>query len=1390
MQKEQLKKTVLNKIYLLLGISLLAGISSIFFAINAFAATVPVEATRDSSDCFWAEGEGTELYVPDGSTCVLTGTPTATEITGYTTYAVVVYPGGTLIIGDNTVDTTFTVDGNILNMGTIYVGDGTSHAYDSVIKIINNEDLVVYDPSGGNALFQVRANAGTGYNNVEISGTVMIGYGTDALHTPDHTSTFTLSDNSTSTTGRFANYAQTNVNAGTLISSNLDARKPDLSGSISNFTVASGATFLVDSYYNDGGSNFALTVGTYGWDGRANMNVAGTVTVPLYGLENVNVVVGSATGYGYLFVDDTGTFTVSETNTFLSPPNGSPSNSFTVKSAAPYGLDVEGDLSTAMFLLNSGGYVAADNGGTGGASITATNHYKQESSLYVAAGDTMTITGTADIDGDVQIDGTLDVSDCTKAMNDGTESFDISATGVFDTGDGSCSLTDAGASDGLNIQGTDTDLNITNGATVTITGDVTVDNYGKLDANGYFAATEDLIVKDAATVTLNDTDGGDDFEVDNLAIEPNATLNEAALTVEASSVLALKVGNVDVGHSAATANCILNVYGTLNSPSGTAANFAIDENGIVNAQAGGTINFNSDDPGLFRVYGGALNVDGTLNLASTELQLENGPTDAGSIEVSSTGLINSTATPASDRGFDYIMGNLLIENGSSGTTNGAMKFDDKIYIATSNNAVIAGYLEGTDLIYHNGTGSIAIAPAGEMKVIGTGTPLIDIYRDLQLYGKLNADDGDGGVTINNNFANAVVGGGGSAGIDSYAYILTGDLIVDSGASIDVSNFFNSYAPSGSPTYGGSYGGQGGKSGGTDTFGETKYFTKPNYDTSVANPVGMFGFTSAGATHKYGGGAIYIEAKRTLSIDGAIRANGESTSTTAAGAGSGGLIVIDHNITHADTSYEFKGAGTIEANGGDATGGSDSYGGGGGRIIIKSILFEEPDDTETGAPHYAFTGPIRARGGVVNNGSTYAAAGTIVYLGDDNSPNDTLIVNQESRTLNSNVITKVRDDLYATDIFDRIEARNGASLKYTTGPAMAPISCFESGTGSSVDLISMACTANPDKPDTLHVNNSYAGAQTGSEPWFNSPVTVGDLTPEFSIVARNAESTTSHNKVRVQISQDPAKFDNPANYRTCATCTWDADVTLDSSVTTGNRSVDFEYAGPALTPGTYYIRVAYYDTAGTNLGLWTHRDMGNHYSFTISSTYFDISNDCSDLIEIRDVLAAGRAVGNGLKYSNGDRYGYGSCGFTINSTSTAWKVLYGMAPLVTEFKDSGSTYTISPIDNGVGDCTIDVSGNKSIAAEEEYGYNIADVSGTSAYVQTDSECSQDYDSWNSGTGNYVFDIETNALKDKILQNLAGTITNGQFDLFTYATVDGSTPANTYNLDTWMVITTAP
>ncbi|MFC1599894.1 hypothetical protein ACFL3T_02595 [Patescibacteria group bacterium] len=1388
MKKTKTKKFRLNKNILSLVV-ILASLIIGTLTVNAVA-DITTEVEFEEKECVWSDGEGTELYVTAGKTCVISGTgATAADDTGWTDYAIIVYPGGTLQIGDGTAAADLAADGKVLVMGTLQIGFGD--VYDSTFATINSGNLEITGDS--DATVTVPNNSGAA-NKISISGTVDIGdttyYSTPATSTP----LLDIHDNAGSALGFTTNYGHLIVEDNTTVDiASLELM--DVSGGKSNTMIQNGSTINISSYA--GTPATSLAIGRQASGGQALVEVFGILNVANYGIINdVSVIVGDQNSNSSLLIRDGGLVNIdSTTNGYI---GDMPDNSIDVRSPDPYGLIVEGTLNTDMALYNNGGFVTVDSGlGTAILNVgsgTVDENYIQSSALYIANGDTMTIWGTADIDGIAYIAGNLEVKECTKIRNASGESFEVASTGVFQTNTDSvgCDLTNTEANDGLNVQGTDTAVSIFNNADVDVEDDFRVTDEGNVDSNGFMTINGNIYILNDGVVSFSDA--GDAYTAIDLVVEPESSgAGDATLTIEGGGELQLS-GAVKIGTTAtSTGDATVIVNGTLTTAgSPNASDFKVGRYGTldINGDAGqeGVVSHNAIGPGIFHIDGGVVIISGTsalndgdLNITDQELQMDN-DTSTAALTVQQYGAVNSTATPSSGLGFDYDDGILQIDYLGEAT------FDDTVDIDTTGNMYINGLLKGTDYVYIGCTGTTCkVGPSGEVEVVDSATDgsLITVERSFDLLGMLNGDGGAGDILIDDTNTPTVSSQGGATE-NSYAYMLAQNLDLEAGATIDVSNFQNCYVETGA-TYGGSYGGQGQGPAGptTSTFGEIFAIFNPVY-SGTPLPVGMCGFTSASEdVNKNGGGSIFIEVEKDITINGDILANGVNAVDGDTGAGSGGLIVIWHQAGHVDTDANFAGSGTIQANGGDGAVAS-SYAGGGGRIVIGSILFEDPDDENPGPgfPHYEFDGVVEAFGGSNFGAATYAASGTIVYFGDLNHDSPTLIVDQANRTIGGGAETELPLGSYKE--FSRVEARKDAQITFNTPLTLAPVSCFQVGGGNVDENGLFTCSANPDKPDTLYINNSVAQAQTGDEPWTRTgtggpgtSVDVADIDPVFSLIVRNPEDVSQeYTKVEFEV--------NSANDFAPGTMVWEFGdtnnpYTLDTPVNNGDRTEDIEYAGDPLSTGTtYYVRARFLNpNLGDAPGLWTHMDMGNEYKFTILSAYYDIENACSDVLTITQ---DGLGVDN-VNIADGQRYGFGDCEFTINSTTNGnWQVQYGMAPGETDL--SGTAYplqTITPIDNAGGDYTISSAGIDDL---EEYGFNIdLTTSGlTGSNVPADLEDAGEFFNTSS-----IFDIEANGSEDPILVDVSTAPVSDDFVLQVFLHVAEQTYADDYLLDTWMILT---
>ena len=249
--------------------------------------------------------------------------------------------------------------------------------------------------------------------------------------------------------------------------------------------------------------------------------------------------------------------------------------------------------------------------------------------------------------------------------------------------------------------------------------------------------------------------------------------------------------------------------------------------------------------------------------------------------------------------------------------------------------------------------------------------------------------------------------GGHGGSDSAAIETTGVVRISSEkGSISVlqsgaitSDGRGSKHVAGASGQGGSHGGRGGDAsdplGGADVFGDSKYpislgagGTAHQQTGSVWKPIHGWNNEALVLPSSCGGGAVVLSAD-TLTVDGAITANGADGDDLRDGGGAGGSVWI--------TATNFAGSGRVSAHGGSGgvrsvqNGGADGAGGGGGRIAIHCTI-------------KTYTGMLQAYGatGSASDKSPMGAAGTVYE--DCGSIKDTL-TSSISKTLGGVLILK-------------------------------------------------------------------------------------------------------------------------------------------------------------------------------------------------------------------------------------------------------------------------------------------------------------------------------------------------------------------------------------------------
>ncbi len=354
---------------------------------------------------------------------------------------------------------------------------------------------------------------------------------------------------------------------------------------------------------------------------------------------------------------------------------------------------------------------------------------------------------------------------------------------------------------------------------------------------------------------------------------------------------------------------------------------------VVSGSDGSTIQYQADPPGL----GGATAGEGVI--------ATRGPGAAAySLSVGSPSVLRQAPTPIS--GASLTLGAVTLNNS-------VVAFDTGSTVNLGSLVVNgAAALSGADLVFVPG-GTIKVRAGGVLALSAPGTSGGNlVVRKGGIFQQASVPP--------LNFTSVEIDTGGklthapnSSGVSSeLALNVSGDFNLQSGASINADGLgfagggvrtvgFGPGGGSGTSTNigaGGGHGGAGGVGGGGSSGGGI-------YD-EMMSPAD-FGSGGGGDSHNgggAGGGAIVLQVAGTLTLNGAVSANGVSGGGSSwfmdgGGGGGGGTVNI--------AAGTLTGSGTLGANGGAGT----PYGGagGGGGIIALSYA------TKTGSPAYSVLG---------------------------------------------------------------------------------------------------------------------------------------------------------------------------------------------------------------------------------------------------------------------------------------------------------------------------------------------------------------------------------------------------------------------------------------------------
>jgi hypothetical protein len=189
---------------------------------------------------------------------------------------------------------------------------------------------------------------------------------------------------------------------------------------------------------------------------------------------------------------------------------------------------------------------------------------------------------------------------------------------------------------------------------------------------------------------------------------------------------------------------------------------------------------------------------------------------------------------------------------------------------------------------------------------------------------------------------------------------TGNITINSGSTIDVDGLgydgqlngvglgLGAGGFAGNTGGGGGHGGAGGRGFDASATGGSAYCVSTTLDT-IGSSGGAYDHGLAGAS---GGGLIILQATSTITIDGAITADGANATDYNGGGSGGGVKIIASTVTGTPTSFT-----TTGGNGGNAFGGRGGGGGGGctyigygsanADIIVSTTAYYSLDGSATG-----------------------------------------------------------------------------------------------------------------------------------------------------------------------------------------------------------------------------------------------------------------------------------------------------------------------------------------------------------------------------------------------------------------------------------------------------------
>lgn len=518
-----------------------------------------------------------------------------------------------------------------------------------------------------------------------------------------------------------------------------------------------------------------------------------------------------------------------------------------------------------------------------------------------------------------------------------------------------------------------------------------IESYGKLviDNNNVVAATQKTILKvpsagtstslsatvlDAGSGHFND-DYGFSHHAEGLILRPNTLENGTPQYIDDTTFRI----NSSTDSTVTTA-------GDMTVPATSGDNFDI---------------FSRFDE-LYIIGGAEFDFEGVL-LAET-LDLTGGTlSTSGTLEVASAGSF-SIDLGGNSLSLIPLTGNLDVTLNNGSYTTSSVNLTGNLVLQNSANLIststsVTGDLQVTDSSLDSENvivGGDMDADNSNMTLGGVGNQNDTINVDVT--GDINFLNGTSVTSHKTNTTNAY-----------FLYFQSDNMTVDVASSIDVSGkgyesgttgrfqgpgnvIYGNEIGTNNNAAGGCHGGMGGRTGG--------HYTCEPYGSMVA-PIDLGSSTGSWSSPMGdGGGSVRFDIANTLTLDGSISADGEST--TREGGGGGSIYIATDTIS---------GSGSMTANGGSGP----RYGGGGGGRIA---LYYTSSSGVSFANDAAIAGSMKTYGGLGGNTNEHAAAGT-VYIKNSGDTYGSLVID------NNNTITT-----YAKTRFPNSSSAASSSISTT------------------------------------------------------------------------------------------------------------------------------------------------------------------------------------------------------------------------------------------------------------------------------------------------------------------------------------------------------------------------